>query len=634
MPQEQRLTSKVRQAFAQMAHWPRTLRLIREAAPRWTVAWAVMLVVQGTLPVIAVYLIKLLVDSLIAAVNARGSAESISPVIIWAGLTAAVMILIEFLQSAADWIRSAQSELLQDHIKNLIHQQSATVDLAFYDSPEYYDRLEQALSDGANRPLSLLESFGSLIQNTITLTAMAAMLLGYGWWLPLLLIVSTLPAFIVVLRFDRRYHRWWESTTPIRRWIQYFDVMLTHGLAAPEVRVFGTGKHFRSEYQTLRKGLRSERLRQLRQLSFGRLGSGAIAVLVGGAAIVWMGWRALNGLATLGDLALFYQVFSRGQELMRSLLGNAGKILANSLYLGNLFAFLDLKPQVANPEDPVPAPASLQQGIAFHSVTFRYPGSDQPVLKDFNFSVPAGRITAIVGANGAGKSTLLKLLCRFYDPEQGTITLDNIDLRDLSIDDLWRLITITFQKPLNYHATVRHGIALSDLDSFPCGEDVELAAERAGASDFISRLPNGYETLLGKIHADGVELSGGEWQRLALARAYLRRAPIILLDEPTSFIDSWAEADWFRRFAKLAQGKTAIIITHRFTIAMRADVIHVMDSGQIVESGNHFELLAQDGLYAQSWRAQIDASASASSDPTTAAINLDESIVWQETPRN
>lgn len=626
-------TSKLGKAIGQLSYWPRTLSVIRKATPRWTLAWALLLVAQGILPVFSVYLVKLLVDSLVVAVNARGAEGTVGPVVGFSALLAGVMLLTEFLQSVAEWVRLAQSEILQDHIKNLIHQQSATVDLAFYDSPEYYDHLERALSDGANRPLSLLESFGGLIQSSITLIAMAAMLVAYGFWLPLALVVSTLPAFLVVLRFDRKYHRWWESTTPVRRWIQYFDIMLTHGLAAPEVRVFGTGDHFRSEYQSLRRGLRSERLQQLRQLSFGRLGSGAIAVVVIGATMVWMGWRALHGVATLGDLALFYQAFSRGQDLMRSLLGNAGKILSNSLFLGNLFAFLDLKPKVTDPPLPAPSPASLQQGIEFSNVTFRYPGSSEAVLKDFNFSVEAGKITAIVGVNGAGKSTLLKLLCRFYDPEEGAIKIDGIDLRDLSIKELWRLITVTFQKPLNYHATVRQGIALSDLSAAPHLQDIEAAADSAGATDFIMRLPQGYETLLGKIHADGVELSGGEWQRLALARAYLRQSPIILLDEPTSFIDSWAESDWFRRFGTLAKGRTSIVITHRFTIAMRADIIHVMDAGQIVETGSHYELLAQDGLYAQSWRAQMDATASPVTDIAAAPSNLADTIEWQEAQR-
>jgi ATP-binding cassette subfamily B protein len=217
----------------------------------------------------------------------------------------------------------------------------------------------------------------------------------------------------------------------------------------------------------------------------------------------------------------------------------------------------------------------------------------------------------MVGENGAGKTTLVKLLCRFYDPDSGSIELDGIDIRKFSVKDLRRLITITFQRGLNYHAKVGESIAMGDLASDPSISEIEEAARNAGAHEFITHLPQGYETLLGKVHANGMELSGGQWQRIAMARAYLRKSPIMLLDEPTSFLDSWSEADWFQRLRRLAKGRTALVITHRFTIAMRADIIHVMHDGQIVESGSHDKLVEQDGWYAKSWRLQMQASAMA-----------------------
>jgi ATP-binding cassette subfamily B protein len=290
-----------------------------------------------------------------------------------------------------------------------------------------------------------------------------------------------------------------------------------------------------------------------------------------------------------------------------------GRIYENVLFLGNLFEFLDLRPQIADPPQPRATPAVLQAGIQFRDVTFRYPGTKRPVLQDFSFYIPAGKVVAIVGANGAGKTTLVKLLCRFYDPDGGSIQLDGIDLRDLRLDRVRRLITVLFQFPAPYLTKVADNIKLGDLPSAPGMDAVESAARSAGAHNFIARLPQGYETLLGKWFAGGVELSGGEWQRLALARAFLRRAQIMILDEPTSFMDSWAEVDWFDRFRELAAGRTAIFITHRFLIAKRADVIHVMDQGQIVESGSHDELLALGGRYARSWTAQMRASAQSSS---------------------
>jgi ATP-binding cassette subfamily B protein len=250
----------------------------------------------------------------------------------------------------------------------------------------------------------------------------------------------------------------------------------------------------------------------------------------------------------------------------------------------------------------------LREGIRFQRVSFCYPGSERAILHNFDLTIPAGQIAAIVGANGAGKSTLLKLLCRFYDPQAGCITLDGIDLRRLALGELRAMLSVLFQWPVPYQATAAQNIAFGDLAAEPSPAQLESAARSAGAHEMITRLRQGYDTPLGKWFANGVELSVGELQRLALARAFLRRAQIIVLDEPTSALDSWAEADWFDRFRILAQGRTAIIITHRFTIAKRADMIHVMDSGRMVESGTHDDLLAQGGLYAQSWFAQVQTS--------------------------
>jgi ATP-binding cassette subfamily B protein len=294
---------------------------------------------------------------------------------------------------------------------------------------------------------------------------------------------------------------------------------------------------------------------------------------------------------------------------MRSLLGHVSQLYGNSLFLGNLFEFLALKPTVTDPPQPVPAPTSLHQGIRFSRVTFRYPGSERVALQDFDLTIPAGKIVALVGANGAGKSTLIKLLCRFYDPDSGRIELDGVDLRQLEVARLRRLITVLFQQPVHYSSTVTENIAVGNTDVSATAEEIQAAAQAGGADEIVRRLPLGYETLLGKWFAGGTELSVGEWQRLALARAFLREAPILLLDEPTSAMDSWGEADWLARFRVLAAGRTVVIITHRFTTAMRADIIHVMTEGRIEESGRHEELLLRGGAYARSWAAQMKAEA-------------------------
>jgi ATP-binding cassette subfamily B protein len=302
---------------------------------------------------------------------------------------------------------------------------------------------------------------------------------------------------------------------------------------------------------------------------------------------------------------------------MRALLTNIGQIYNNGLFLANLFEFLDLETQITEPANPVPAPAKLERGIRFKDVTFRYPGADRVALKSFNLTIPAGRTVAILGANGAGKTTLIKLLCRFYDPEAGGVEIDGIDLRGLSLDDLRKMITIMFQLPVRYQETARQNIGMGNLESARNLVLTETAARNAGAHELIASLPDKYDTLLGKWFAGGTELSGGEWQRIAMARAYLRKSEIIILDEPTSMMDSWAEAEWFDRFRDLAQNRTAIVITHHLVIAMRADVIHVMEHGQIVESGTHQELLAIDGLYSKSWRAHMESASSDAEMQTT-----------------
>ncbi len=606
------LPAELRNLALQLSYLFRTARLIWSAARGWTLAWSSLLIVQGLLPAATVYLTRLLVDSLVVTMGTGSSWETIRPTLMLAALMAAVVGLTELAQSAGNWVRSAQAEFVRDHISTLIHQKAAAVDMAFYESSAYHDRLERVHHDLSNRPLALLESSGSLLQNALTLLAMGTLLIPYGVWLPVVLVASTLPALYIVVRFNRRHHQWWEETTADRRRTQYYNMALTASPFAAELRVFDLGPYFRSAFQALRQRLRTEHLDLTRSQSLAQLGAGVLAAIVTGAVMLWMLWRAFLGVVTLGDLALFYQAFNRGQSLLRTLLGNLGQIYSNALFLGNLFEFLELEPQVVDPPHPCPAPSPLQQGIRFRDVTFRYPGSELAVLEDFNFTIPAGKIVAVVGANGAGKTTLTKLLCRFYDPEAGSIELDGDDIRALSIAELRRMITILFQFPVPYFVSAAENIAMGDRSATPGVTEIEATARRSGIHNAITHLPQGYETQLGKWFADGTDLSTGEWQRLALARAFLRRADIMILDEPTSFLDSWAEIDWFDRFRELANGRTALLITHRFTIARHADIIHVMDQGRMVESGCHDELLAQGGRYAQSWTAQLQSSPSLS----------------------
>ncbi|MGH9938604.1 MAG: ATP-binding cassette domain-containing protein, partial [Blastocatellia bacterium] len=404
-----------------------------------------------------------------------------------------LMLLGEVLREITGLVRRNQSELLQDHIAGLIYRQSIAADYAFYDLPEFYDHLHRARTDAVYRPEMLLESLGSLAQSLITLLAIGAVIVSFGWRLPVALLLSALPALAVVLYWTLRQFDWQKRVTEDERRIWYYDWLLTSSDTAAEVRLFDLGAHFQSAWRRLRTRLRTERLQLARKQSLAELGAAALALFVTIGALAWMVLQAVQGAITLGVLALFYQALNQGQQLMRSLLDNAGQLYSNSLFLGNLFEFLALKPGVTDPVEPVAAPARLYEGIRFERVSFGYPnsGSQQRrfVLREFSLEIPAGKVVAIVGLNGAGKSTLFKLLCRLYDVDSGRITVDGVDLREMTIRDLRRMITMLFQSPVRYSQTAAENIALGDLASSTKDDEIAVAAVAAGADEIIAKLP-------------------------------------------------------------------------------------------------------------------------------------------------
>ena len=591
--------------FSFPRHWRRALLLVWEASPAHTTAWAGLLLLQGFLPVVLAYLTKFAIDGVVVAKNANGDWREITSALWFLGLMGILLLLAEVCQNISSWIRTAQAETFGDFLADRIHAKASEIDLAFYESPEYHNLLEQTRGDSGSKPLALLESIGSVVQNSISIVGLGALLITYAWWLPLILLFGAFPALWITFHSDKEYHQWWKSTADNRRWTAYYDAMLTHANAAMEMRLFDLSSHFRTMYQSIRSRLRHEKLRRLRKQGYGKFLAASIALIAAVGTGTWMAVKVLYNQATLGDLGVFYQVFSRGQGLTSALLQGVGKAFNSSLYLENLFAFLDLQPKIISEGDPHSPFSTLKKGIDFNSVTFSYPGSANPVIDNLNLFIPAGSVAALVGVNGAGKSTLIKLLNRFYDPTAGSIKFDGVDLRRFDIRQLRRMMSVLSQFPMQFHALARENIALGDLANKGLEHDIIAAARGAGAHSFINRLPDQYDTLLGKWFINGAELSGGEWQRLALARAYFRRAPIVILDEPTSFMDPWSEADWFDRFREMVDGQSGIIITHRFTIAMRADIIHVIDQGRIIESGTHRQLLEQDGFYAASWKVQM-----------------------------
>jgi ATP-binding cassette subfamily B protein len=586
---------------SQAPYIPKTVKLVWQATGMWMAAWLALLLVQGVLPVAIVYMTRQAVDSLVGVVKNSGAIGGIKTYdhVFPLAVLGALLVCEQVLRTAVQWVRTVQGERIQDYMTGLIHDKALAADLGFYDSPAFYDRLHRAQMEAKSRPLMLLEGMGSLAQNSLTLAGMAVLLVSYSPWIPLLLLSGTVPVLWVALRYAVRFNDWRLRNTVEERRCHYFDWLLTMREAAPELRLFALGGHYRDAYQRLRARLRGEKIALERGHLAAELGAGTLALLTTALAMLWMILRTISGRASVGDVVLFYQAFSQGQRLMATLLRNTGEIYQNVLFLENLFELLGAEPEVRDPLSPLPVPP-LDEGIRFENVDFRYPGSDRTILRGFDLTLNAGEISAIVGENGEGKTTLVKLLCRFYDPEKGRITADGSDLRDLRQDEWRRQITVLFQEPVRYHVTVSENIAHGDHAAAPDPREIEMAAHAAGAHDLIQRLPDGYETVLGRWFG-GAELSTGEWQRVALARAFLRKARLIILDEPTSMLDAWSEAQWFRRFRTLAAGCTVLIISHRLAMIMQADVIHVMGEGRIIESGTHTDLLTLGGRYREAW---------------------------------
>lgn len=590
---------------SRLVHLPWAVGLVWKAAAGWTVAGLMILIIQGLVPAGTVYLTKLLVDAVAGALGAGLSREAAEPLIVPGVLMGLLMLSQQGLGRIGAYVNLAQSQLVEDHIKTLIHDQAGSLDLGFFESTDYYDLLNQANSQAGSRPLQLITSLGSILQHTITLVAIAALLIPYGAWLPIALIITTIPALYVIMRHNQHHYRWWHSRTAERRQTGYFDMMLTLDTPAAEVRIFGLNRHFRDAYRAVRAKLRRENLDLVKRQNIARMWAGLVSLVLSAGVMIVILSRAMQGRYQLGDLALFYQAFNQGEAQLRGLMSNVGNIHSSLLFLEHLHAYLAIEPRVLEPEVPAEAIKEVQREIRFENITFSYPQGNRPALENFSLVLPARRITAIVGANGAGKSTLVKLLCRFYDPDEGRILVDGVDIRSLSSADLRRMITVLFQFPMRFQTTAEMNIRMGDLLADRDMADVEEAARQAMIHDKLQGLNEGYGTHLGKWFGFGTELSGGEWQRVTLARAFFREAPIVILDEPTSAMDSWTENEWLDGFARHVSGRTALVITHRFTTAMRADYIYVMDGGHVVEEGTHHELLELDGLYATSWRGQM-----------------------------
>ncbi|MEL6911810.1 MAG: ABC transporter ATP-binding protein [Cyanobacteria bacterium J06643_13] len=580
------------------------LRLVWQSSPGWTIARMVLVVFQGILPLAMIYLAKLIIDTVtlnLRAAEPREVFAQVLPLIILAGVAT---ILNSLSQSLTELVNTAHSQKVTDYMQGIIHAKSVEADLEYYENAKYHDALQRAQQEAPYRPPQILNRLAQVGQNAISLVAMVGLLVSLHWGIIGILLVATLPAVLVRTRFSKIIYNWQRRRTQLERQSVYLGWMLTNEQFAKEVRLFDLGGWFSQEYRQIRHQLYKEKLgiSSKRTLAFflSQAFAGALVFSVFGYII----YQTIAGVLLLGDLVLYYQALQRGQNNLRLTLSNFSGLYEDNLFLANLYEFLDLKPKVIDPEQPKLMPPKIKQGIEFKNVNFSYADSARQALKDINLTIKPGETIALVGENGSGKTTLIKLLCRLYDPTSGSISVDGVDLKLFKIADLRRQVSVIFQDYAKYHFSAEENIRLGDIEVPPQAKDIYQAAMKSGAHDVISKLPQGYDTILGKLFDSGEELSIGQWQKVALARAFLRDSQVIVLDEPTSAMDPKAEYEIFKKFRELIKDQSAVLITHRLSTVKMADRIYVMDGGKIIESGTHDELMQLQQSYANLFETQ------------------------------
>jgi len=586
---------------------PQAFRLVWAASRRAALASAALTLVAAVLPAAQAWTGKLIIDAILIAINV-----GMDPM---TGLRfVAPYLAMEFglllLSSVTGQVRGLFDRILQtqltNHVNSMIIRKAIGLDLQFFEDPVFYDTLQNARRQADTSALNIVNSTMQMAQQTITLASLVILLVRFSPWLAVISFVAAIPAFLSQSHYAERAFRAVSRRAPEARLLNYLEMLLTGIESVKEIKLFGLGEPLLARYRELFTRFYQEDRAIAERRTRAGLGWGLLSTLAYYGSYAWIVFRTVAGVITLGDMTMFLAVFRQSQSSVRSFLDSLNRLYESNLFLDNLMTYLSLRPALVSPVDGLPAPEPIRQGIEFRHVTFRYPGSDVPVLRDINLHIHAGERIALVGLNGAGKTTLVKLLTRLYDPTEGQVLLDGVDLREYDLPSLHQRFGVIFQDFVRYQFTVRENIAFGQVDALNDLDRITGAADRGGASPIISSLPRGYDTMLGRRWEKGQELSGGQWQKIALARAFMRKAEVLVLDEPTSALDAEAEYEIFRRFGELMEGRIAVLISHRFSTVRMADRIVVLSAGKIIELGSHAELVQMDGAYARLFNLQAE----------------------------
>ncbi len=583
------------------------LLLVWQSGRFLTLASALLVVLQGIIPLGGLYLTKLIVDAVSAGITSPDKAGALRQVSLYVVLAATVILFGALCSTLAGLVRKAQSQAASDHVHDVLHAKSIDLDLEYYESSQYYDTLHRTMREAPFRPVRIVNGLVTICQSAISLLAVAGLLFSFHWAIPPALFLATIPGSVARMRTGRQMHAWQVTATGLERRAGYFHQLLLDEIYAKELRLFNLGPLFKKRFTEARKRLREERFKISIKQSLGEL-----LTLAGGTVVIfgsyaYIAYQTVNGLLTLGDLVMYFGAFQRGQTFLQDFVGASVGLYEDSLFLTSFHDFLNLEQKVIETDRPSPVPNPMQKGIIFDHVSFTYPHSSRRALDDITFSIKPGEVIGLVGENGSGKTSLIKLLCRLYDPTSGDITVDGIQLGNLPVLEWRRCLSVVFQDYRRYFTTMRENIWYGNLDLPPDDARIIQAARESGIDATISSFASGYDTMFGKWLENGEELSIGQAQKLALARAFVRDAQIMILDEPTSAMDAKAEYEVFKRFRGMTEGKTVILISHRLSTLRMADRIFVMKDGRIVETGSHDELVGNGGNYALLFETQAQA---------------------------